>query len=242
MRRQPRLRPGRDGGLRPGGDGGRGGGEGDRPCPRSLPVWGGGGGAWGNWIGNGNGNGNGTVQPLTLVRPWVHHVLVEVVKNAAASSVQRAQQEEEEEGGGRGLLPGGASSPPEVHVRLLDGPDSALVVVMDQGVGLSQDRTSVAFGFAQSTSQARWDRIEEQTSYAAVRQPLGSLGVGLPLSRMMARWFGGDLRVADRPEGGGAGAGAGDARLRSGCTAAVLLPRDDALLEGAEGAPWGELY
>ena len=148
---------------------------------------------------------------LTLIRPWLHHALVEILKNAMASSVQRAHDS------------GEMTTPSEVHVRIVDGLESVSVVIMDQGVGLSEDGMRRAFRFAESSSLKRWDRIEEQTSYAMVRQPLGSLGVGLPLSRMMCRMFGGDVAISNRGEGGGFG---------SGCTAVIQLLRDDTYLEG----------
>jgi pyruvate dehydrogenase kinase 2/3/4 len=77
------------------------------------------------------------------------------------------------------------------------------IQIIDQGMGIRN--INEAYGFAQTSSPKRWDRIDEQQSYAAVRQPLGSLGVGLPLSRLMLRIFGGDLIVTNNTdrEGGG---------------------------------------
>jgi hypothetical protein len=73
-----------------------------------------------------------------------------------------------------------------------------------------------AFGFARSSSQVRWDRLHDQQLYAAVRQPLGSLGVGLTLSRLMMRAFGGDLSLSNN--GGIVG---------NGCTAMLLIYYDE---------------
>jgi len=154
-------------------------------------------------------SGYGSIE-LTLIRPWLHHALVEILKNAMASSVQRADD------------CGEHTSPPDVHVRLVDGSESVSIFVMDQGVGLAEDGMRRAFRFAESSSLKRWDRIEEQTSYAMVRQPLGSLGVGLPLSRMMCQMFGGDVSISNREKGG---------RLDSGCSAVIELLKDDQYLE-----------
>ena len=147
---------------------------------------------------------------LTLIRPWLHHALVEVLKNACSSSVQKADDE------------GDGVTPSDVHVRLVDGTTSVSIAVLDQGVGLSEDGMKRAFRFAESSSLKRWDRIEEQTSYAMVRQPLGSLGVGLPLSRMMMGMFGGDVLISNRDKGDG---------LASGCTAVIKIPKDDQVVE-----------
>ncbi len=81
-----------------------------------------------------------------------------------------------------------------------------------------------AFGFARSSSPKRWDRLEEQQSYAAVRQPLGSLGVGLPLSRLMMRAFGGDLDISNNNDIGEEGEGGG---IGGGCTATLTISYDD---------------
>jgi len=88
--------------------------------------------------------------------------------------------------------------------------------IMDQGIGLKDEKR--AFGFAQTASRERWDRLEEQQSYAAVRQPLGSLGVGLPLSKLMMRVFGGDLVLSNRERRGD---------MDSGCTATLKINYDD---------------
>ena len=150
---------------------------------------------------------------LTLIRPWLHHALVEVLKNACSASVQKADDE------------GNGANPSDVHIRLIDGTKMISIAVMDQGVGLSDNGTKRAFRFAESSSLKRWDRIEEQTSYAMVRQPLGSLGVGLPLSRMMMGMFGGNMLLSNRDEGDG---------LASGCTAVIKIPKDDQVVELAQ--------
>ena len=151
---------------------------------------------------------------LTLIRPWLHHALVEILKNAFASSVQKADDCQDD------------SFPSDVFVRIVDGTKFVSIIVMDQGVGLSDDGMKRTFRFAESSSLKRWDRIEEQTSYAMVRQPLGSLGVGLPLSRMMMGLFGGDVLISNRAEGDG---------LSSGCTAIIKIPKDDQILEQTRG-------
>ncbi len=85
---------------------------------------------------------------------------------------------------------------------------------MDAGTGIED--IGRAFGFARSSSPVRWDRLHEQQSYAAVRQPLGSLGVGLTLSRLMLRVFGGDLDVSNN-----------DGIVGNGCTATLFINYDD---------------
>jgi len=196
---------------------------------------------------------------VTMVRPYVHHALVELLKNAMASSIERAVRDQGWDG--EGSLP----TPPDVCVRVIvdDGGDGGGVVmcdVIDRGIGLgtldtrhctdddTDDDTDIttAFKFTHSSSPQRWDRIDEQQSYASVRAPLGSLGVGLTSSRMMMRMFGGDVMLwgNDGSSRGNSGTGVGGTTsapqtgdyddgveekvgvIDSGCTARLVLQRD----------------
>jgi pyruvate dehydrogenase kinase 2/3/4 len=141
------------------------------------------------------------LKPPPLVRSWLHHAIVEVTKNAMTSNVQKCYSMPQNNNTIE-------SMPSNVHFRVGIEKTSLMckyltIQIIDQGMGIRN--INEAFGFAQTSSPKRWDRIDEQQSYAAVRQPLGSLGVGLPLSRLMLRIFGGDLIVTNNTdrEGGG---------------------------------------
>jgi hypothetical protein len=97
---------------------------------------------------------------------------------------------------------------------------------MDQGLGLDHAGIQRAFQFAESSSQQRWDRLDEQQSYGMVRAPIGSLGVGLPLSRMMMQMFGGDVRLERREEGErlSVSGNGGVYVAEGGCSASLFLP------------------
>jgi pyruvate dehydrogenase kinase 2/3/4 len=164
--------------------------------------------------------------PPPIIRSWLHHAIVEVIKNAMTSNVQRHFSTRRSEGEG--------SMPPDVDIsfgtemmtmsdgRSTDNSSSRYlkIRVTDRGIGL-EDKEQ-AFGFARSSSRKRWDRLEEQQSYAAVRQPLGSLGVGLPLSRLMLRVFGGDLDISNNINGED-----GECGIGGGCTATLTISYDD---------------
>jgi len=155
--------------------------------------------------------------PPPLIRSWLHHALVEVTKNAMTSNVQRLIMQQSST-----AAAAVSSLPPPVHINIdkREQPNGEFlrIQVKDEGTGLKNREQ--AFGFAQSSTQKRWNRLEEQQSYAAVRQPLGSLGVGLPLSRLMMRVFGGDLDLANHNKEEGDG-------IDSGCTATLLINYDD---------------
>lgn len=137
----------------------------------------------------------------TLIRPWVHHALVELLKNALASSLS-------------------SEKCPSIHLQLEECDDFISFFVIDQGAGVSD--TDKAFRFASSSVGKRWDRLEEQQSYATVRSPLQSLGVGLPLSRMLLQHFHGNVTLSNN---------VGDL---GGCTSAIHLNKDDNLLKRHE--------
>jgi pyruvate dehydrogenase kinase 2/3/4 len=146
---------------------------------------------------------------ITLIRPWIHHALVELLKNAMAASFETLSSNNNN----------GVRLPPSIHLQMDECEEFVSLSVLDQGVGLANPRA--AFDFASSSVDSRWDRLEEQQSYAMVRSPLQSLGVGLPLSRMLLQHFGGDLKVYNREKN----------ELNSGCTATLLLSKNEDVLE-----------
>lgn len=189
---------------------------------------------------NNNTADNAGVVTCTMVRPWVHHALVELLKNAMASAVYQMKMDE-------------TSVPPpiSIHVAVTGNDDatcnnnSAAVVIdiVDRGPGIADLTSAFALGHSTSLSSAaaggssrrkKWDRLDDQQSYADVRSPLSSLGVGLPVSRYMVEHFGGSLTVQnnnnfDRDNNDGAAA------VVTGCTARIRLPKDDTILERIPG-------
>jgi pyruvate dehydrogenase kinase 2/3/4 len=200
-----------------------------------------------------------------VIRPWLHHALVELFKNAMNASVLQALRRIN---GGTDASPG-ALSPTQLPHKLHDplaevprltvrvratgadgdgdgskrgGRPSAVVVdIQDRGVGLDDGSPpSVARMFLLGAAarppgggrRRRWDRLDVQQSYAAVRSPLHGLGVGLPVSRLMMRHFGGDLALlgsrqeTDRDDPGGGSSWGG-----AGCLARIRIPLDPDLPE-----------
>jgi signal transduction histidine kinase len=89
----------------------------------------------------------------------MNHVFVELLKNAMESSVKQSLKLNKD-----GILP-----PAPIHIHILDqGDDHVFICIVDQGMGISKEAAKFAFRFAESTSLKRWDRIDEQQSYAMV--------------------------------------------------------------------------
>jgi len=150
----------------------------------------------------------------TLVRPWVHHALVEVLKNGMASTVQQMQNDASS-----------STTPAPIEIYVEDDEKNRMVLeIVDRGTGIPGGDAAIedAFLLGHSSVGQKWDRLHEQQSYAAVRSPLCSLGVGLPASRYMMEHFGGALTLRNNSE-------------HPGCTARIELPTDDTLLERIPG-------
>ncbi|CAM9544913.1 unnamed protein product [Discosporangium mesarthrocarpum] len=115
----------------------------------------------------------------------VHHVLFEVLKNSLkASSLSHAGMGE--------MLP-------PVRVRIAKGEREISICISDEGGGMSMHTARNAFKYLWTSSEAYRDvdaKHREHASYQpANADPLSGMGIGLPVSRMYARHFGGDLRV-----------------------------------------------
>jgi pyruvate dehydrogenase kinase 2/3/4 len=173
-------------------------------------------------------DGDGTSLTVTVIRPWLYHALVELLKNAMYASVQKviAQEGANSQHNNNITILDPLLSPPPITIQIQkdDANDSITIDVIDRGIGIptttdssTTDLELLLFGLGQSSAIQRWDRLKEQQSYATVRSPLSSLGVGLPISRMMMQHFGGTLQVFPQELGC-------RARIRLPCNASILEP------------------
>lgn len=147
-------------------------------------------------------NVHGTIQ-ATTIRSWLQHSLVELLKNAMAATVQQH----------------GASLPelPAIEIHLQTTNQMTTIEIVDSGTGIRDEQK--AFRIGHTSQRKHWDRLDEQQSYAAVRSPLSSLGVGLSVARHQSEHFGGSLSLVNNTSS------------QTGCTARLLLPVDETLLE-----------
>ena len=163
--------------------------------------------------------------PVTLIRPWLHHSLVEMFKNAMVASMEARVPHQQQ-----GLHSFDDPPPIEVSLNVIRGDDDMTsattppagqfvsIHIRDFGRGLAPGIDP--FQFASSPqSETKWDRLQVQQSYATVRSPLSSLGVGVPSSQWLLQHFGGNLELQTNTDRGG------------GCTATLTLPLDDTVPE-----------
>lgn len=149
----------------------------------------------------------------TLVRPWLQYALVELLKNSLAITMERnlcyeekkRQDTDDDEDDDSSL-----SSAPylPIHIHISEIKDSIIIRLDDQGGGFppslannsnDADNKSSPKLFEFAATHHKWDRMDDQQTYAMVRSPIRGLGVGLALSRLHLRQFGGDLTLEHRP-------------------------------------------
>ncbi|KAA0716097.1 [Pyruvate dehydrogenase (acetyl-transferring)] kinase isozyme 1, mitochondrial [Triplophysa tibetana] len=120
-------------------------------------------------------NVKGPEEPITVVYVPSHlyHMVFELFKNA-----MRATMELHED----------AMHYPPVHVRIALGEDDMTVKVSDRGGGVPLRKIERLFTYTYSTAP----RPQMDTSRAT---PLAGYGYGLPISRLYARYFQGDLKL-----------------------------------------------
>ncbi|CAM9998617.1 unnamed protein product [Pylaiella littoralis] len=114
----------------------------------------------------------------------VHHILFEVLKNALkATTTAHADM---------------ADVLPPVRVRIVQGKRQVSVCVTDKGGGMGMDTARDAFKYLWTSSET-YDEAQAKhaanASYQPSIDPLCGMGIGLPVSRLYARHFGGDLRM-----------------------------------------------
>jgi len=111
----------------------------------------------------------------------LHHILFEIIKNSLRAVVEFHGQD--------------ADDYPAVRVIVADSKDNEDVVikVSDEGGGIARSSMHRIWSYFYTTAYAQFDLVDA-TDFS-VDTPLAGLGYGLPLSRVFARYFGGDINI-----------------------------------------------
>ncbi|MCI4378491.1 hypothetical protein PGIGA_G00216560 [Pangasianodon gigas] len=120
-------------------------------------------------------NGKEPNKPVTVVYVPSHlyHMVFELFKNAMRATME---------------LYGDAMEYPPIHVKIVLGDEDLTVKVSDLGGGVPLRKIDRLFTYTYSTAP----RPQMDTSRAA---PLAGYGYGLPISRLYARYFQGELQL-----------------------------------------------
>lgn len=119
-----------------------------------------------------------------FVFPYVpshlHHMLFELVKNSLRAVQDRFEDSDEE--------------PPPIRVVVAEGGEDVTIKVSDEGGGIPRSGLANIWTYLYSTAKNPVDQLKvENPEEGPV--VLAGYGYGLPVSRLYARYFGGDLQI-----------------------------------------------
>jgi len=123
--------------------------------------------------------------PKELTFPYVpghlSHICFELLKNSLRAVVDRF----------------GASSEdtiPPIKVIVVEGKEDITIKISDEGGGIPRSAIPLIWTYMYTTMEAN-DQLESDFQTSDFHAPMAGFGYGLPLSRLYARYFGGDLRL-----------------------------------------------
>ncbi|BDA46288.1 [3-methyl-2-oxobutanoate dehydrogenase [lipoamide]] kinase [Coccomyxa sp. Obi] len=135
---------------------------------------------------------------MPYIPTHLDYMLYELLKNAMRAVVESHK--------GRAL--------PPLHVAICKAQSSVTLRISDQGGGIPDDQLDKVFQYGFTTVGAQdstmpvpgsvegvnmWSHMTERSASPGGPWRMGGLGFGLPLSRLYARYFGGDLQLVSMP-------------------------------------------
>lgn len=111
---------------------------------------------------------------FSYVPSHLHHILFELLKNSFRATVEHC--------GSDGDLP-------PVDVVIVKGDNDLSIKISDEGGGIPRADVDKIFSYSYTTAGVPVEDCSEST-------PMAGLGYGLPLSRLYAKYFGGDLSIS----------------------------------------------
>ncbi|KNE73180.1 hypothetical protein AMAG_17372 [Allomyces macrogynus ATCC 38327] len=109
----------------------------------------------------------------------LHHMLFELLKNSLRAVVERYGPD--------------ADHFPPVKVVVAEGREDITIKVSDEGGGIARSGMPLIWTYLYTTAPAQPE--PETPGSSDFKAPMAGFGYGLPLSRLYARYFGGDLRL-----------------------------------------------
>ncbi|GMF50193.1 unnamed protein product [Phytophthora fragariaefolia] len=119
---------------------------------------------------------------MPFVPSHLHHMLFEVIKNSMRAVVE---------------FHGVDNDMPPIKIVIADGEDNedVSIKISDEGGGIPRSSVSRIWSYLYTTADSEaFERLEAPNDFGG-DSPLAGLGYGLPISRLFARYFGGDLQV-----------------------------------------------
>lgn len=115
---------------------------------------------------------------IEMIPTHLHHILYEVLKNSFRAVMEKNGVE--------------AIEVPPVSVIFSEGEQDWVIKVSDQGGGIKRHDVKKCWSYLHTTAE----RPEDLAFFDGLgHAPMAGLGYGLPLSRLFARYFGGDIQL-----------------------------------------------
>lgn len=163
----------------------------------------------------------GDDSPLfTYVPQHLHYMITELLKNSCRASIRRYRElvrmaEESDLSHAREI------EIPRIRVVMVKGKEDVTIKIADKGGGIPRSLLPTIWKFAHSTA----NQDEQQTDFGTDASGAKIRGFGLPLARIYARYFGGELSLKST-EGYGLDAYLHLPRLGNACEQLPLRVRD----------------
>lgn len=110
----------------------------------------------------------------------LNHMLFELLKNSLRAVVERYGVENEE-------------SFPPIKVVVVEGKEDITIKISDEGGGIPRSEMNLVWTYMYTTAQS--EDLDPDFNASDFKAPMAGFGYGLPLARLYARYFGGDLKL-----------------------------------------------
>ena len=124
----------------------------------------------------------GAPRDFTYVVHHLHHMVGELLKNSCRATVRLHLDQE---------MQGKKEDLPPIRVVIVKGEEDVTIKVADKGGGIPRSLMAKIWKFAHSTA----DEDESKTDFGTDLSGARIRGFGLPLARIYARYFGGELTL-----------------------------------------------
>jgi len=115
----------------------------------------------------------------------LYYILFELLKNSL-----RAVTELHHEQLGKTQLP-----PVNVVIAHSKESEDVAIKISDEGGGIPRSHYPKIFSYLYTTAKTDYTKLDDEVEDFGTQAPLAGMGCGLPLSRLYARYFGGDLQL-----------------------------------------------
>ncbi|EIN08681.1 alpha-ketoacid dehydrogenase kinase N-terminal domain-containing protein [Punctularia strigosozonata HHB-11173 SS5] len=115
------------------------------------------------------------------------HIVFELLKNSLRAVVERYGPDYQDNGGSQ------KREYPKIRVIVVEGKEDITIKISDEGGGIPRSAIPLIWTYMYTTMEGQ--AIDQDFQASDFKAPMAGFGYGLPLSRLYARYFGGDLRL-----------------------------------------------